>query len=289
MDEKKFLAEQFEHERSRLRAVAYRMLGSHSEADDAVQEAWLHLSRADTRSVTNLGGWLTTVVARVCLDWLRARKARREEPLGMDLPAPVGVGEEANDPEHAAILADAVSTPFGAVVHTGQVRIGEAVGVWGVGGVGTHIVQLARLVGANPIIALDLEEAVRERALELGAELAGLTHGHPTGRIAAGAFAALVALLVRDFALPEAVERVGALLPRYPGHAETARAFASAASLASLAWISMCASAKALASLSAMAIESGSSPVAHGIDQIRMVRRCRSIRRGMMTVASARK
>src|SRR4051812_5981148 len=74
--------------------------------------------------------------------------------------------------DQAAILADAVSTPFGAVVHTGQVRIGEAVGVWGVGGVGTHIVQLARLVGANPIIALDLEEAVRERALELGADFA---------------------------------------------------------------------------------------------------------------------
>lgn len=74
--------------------------------------------------------------------------------------------------DQAAILADAVSTPFGAVVHTGQVRIGEAVGVWGVGGVGTHIVQLARLVGANPIIALDLEEGVRERALEIGADFA---------------------------------------------------------------------------------------------------------------------
>src|SRR3954468_10341055 len=74
--------------------------------------------------------------------------------------------------DQAAILADAVSTPFGAVVHTGQVRIGEAVGVWGLGGVGTHIVQLARLVGANPIIALDLEEPVRQRALELGADFA---------------------------------------------------------------------------------------------------------------------
>ncbi|MBN1092901.1 zinc-binding dehydrogenase [Blastococcus sp. TML/M2B] len=74
--------------------------------------------------------------------------------------------------DQAAILADAVSTPFGAVVHTGQVRIGEAVGVWGVGGVGTHVVQLARLVGANPIIAVDLEEEVRRRALELGADFA---------------------------------------------------------------------------------------------------------------------
>jgi RNA polymerase sigma-70 factor (ECF subfamily) len=81
MDEKKFLAEQFEHERGRLRAVAYRMLGSQSEADDAVQEAWLRLSRSEAGAIDNLGGWLTTVTARVCLDMLRSRKSRREEPL----------------------------------------------------------------------------------------------------------------------------------------------------------------------------------------------------------------
>jgi RNA polymerase sigma-70 factor (ECF subfamily) len=81
MDEKKFLAEQFERERSRLRAVAYRMLGSDSEAEDAVQEAWLRLSRSDAGTIDNLGGWLTTVTARVCLDMLRSRKSRREEPL----------------------------------------------------------------------------------------------------------------------------------------------------------------------------------------------------------------
>jgi RNA polymerase sigma-70 factor (ECF subfamily) len=81
MDEKKFLAEQFERERSRLRAVAYRMLGSDSEAEDAVQEAWLRLNRSDAGTIGNLGGWLTTVTARVCLDMLRSRKSRHEEPI----------------------------------------------------------------------------------------------------------------------------------------------------------------------------------------------------------------
>ena len=82
LDQNEFLAEQFEANRARLRAVAYRMLGSTSEVDDAVQEAWLRLSRSEARAVENLGGWLTTVVARICLDMLRSRKSRREEPMG---------------------------------------------------------------------------------------------------------------------------------------------------------------------------------------------------------------
>ena len=85
MHEKKLLVEPFEANRAHLRGVAFRMLGSRSEADDAVQEAWLRLSRADAQEVENLSGWLTTVVARVCLDMLRARKARREEPVGGDV------------------------------------------------------------------------------------------------------------------------------------------------------------------------------------------------------------
>src|SRR5437660_4475281 len=88
MDEKKFLAEQFEANRAHLRAVAYRMLGSTSEVDDAVQETWLRLSRSDAGAVKNLRGWLTTVVARICLDMLRARKSRREEPMGPQTPEP---------------------------------------------------------------------------------------------------------------------------------------------------------------------------------------------------------
>jgi RNA polymerase sigma-70 factor, ECF subfamily len=88
MNERDYLAERFEEHRTRLRAVAYRMLGSLGEVDDAVQEAWLRLSRADTTGIDNLGGWLTTVVARVCLDMLRSRQSRREEPFTPDAAEP---------------------------------------------------------------------------------------------------------------------------------------------------------------------------------------------------------
>src|SRR2546423_910477 len=121
MDEHKWLAEQFEAYRTHLRAVAYRMLGSLSEADDAVQESWLRLSRSDRSGVENLGGWLTTTVARVCLDMLRSRKSRREEPLGAHLPEPVVslVGrEDAMNPEHEALLADSVGLALLVVLET---------------------------------------------------------------------------------------------------------------------------------------------------------------------------
>src|SRR5690242_17867799 len=106
MDENNFLAERFEESRPHLRAVAYRMLGSRGEADDAVQEAWLRLSRSDTDAVDNLGGWLTTVVARICLDMLRARKARREQSFGPDVPEPSVSAEDSI--ERNALLADSV-------------------------------------------------------------------------------------------------------------------------------------------------------------------------------------
>jgi RNA polymerase sigma factor (sigma-70 family) len=108
MNEYDWMAERFEAHRGHLRAVAYRMLGSLSEADDAVQEAWLKLTRADTSDVTNLGGWLTTVVGRVCLDMLRSRKARREEPLGVRVPEPIISRADGPDPEQEALLADSV-------------------------------------------------------------------------------------------------------------------------------------------------------------------------------------
>jgi len=108
MDEHDWLAERFEEHRVHLRAVAYRMLGSLSEADDAVQEAWIRLSRADTSGVENLGGWLTTVVARVCLNMLRSRNSRREEPLGVHVPEPIVSRADGVDPEHEALLADSV-------------------------------------------------------------------------------------------------------------------------------------------------------------------------------------
>ena len=103
-----WLAAQFEGHRAHLRAVAYRMLGSVSEVDDAVQEAWLRLSRTDAGEIDNLGGWLTTVVARVCLDMLRSRQSRREGPLTPDVPEPLASGTQGSSPEHEAILADSV-------------------------------------------------------------------------------------------------------------------------------------------------------------------------------------
>jgi RNA polymerase sigma factor (sigma-70 family) len=118
VDERESLADRFEANRTRLRAVGYRMLGSVSEADDAVQEAWLRLSRSDTSGVENLDGWLTTVVARVCLDMLRSRKARREEPLGPRVPEPIVSRGDEVDPEHAALLADSVGLAMLVVLET---------------------------------------------------------------------------------------------------------------------------------------------------------------------------
>src|SRR5262245_38668483 len=106
MAEQKFLTEKFEASRSHLRSVAYRMLGSVSEADDAVQEAWLRLSRADAGDVENLRGWLTTVVARICLDMLRSRKSRREEHFDPDATEPAAGEEQGGDPEREIVLAD---------------------------------------------------------------------------------------------------------------------------------------------------------------------------------------
>ena len=122
MDEHDFLAEQFEENRTHLRAVAYRMLGSLGEAEDAVQEAWLRLSRSDTSGIENLGGWLTTVVGRVCLDMLRSRRSRREEPLGEPLgarfPDPIVGRQGGIDPEHEALLADSVGLALLVVLET---------------------------------------------------------------------------------------------------------------------------------------------------------------------------
>jgi RNA polymerase sigma factor (sigma-70 family) len=118
MDERAWLTERFEEHRTRLRAVAYRMLGSLSEADDAVQEAWLRLRRADTSSVENLAGWLTTVVARVCLNMLRTRESRREDPLDVHMPDPIISHEDRVDPEQEALLGDSVGLALLVVLHT---------------------------------------------------------------------------------------------------------------------------------------------------------------------------
>jgi RNA polymerase sigma-70 factor (ECF subfamily) len=118
MDEQGWLTERFEENRPRLRGVAYRMLGSLSEAEDAVQEAWLRLNRIDTATVENLGGWLTTVVSRVCLDVLRSRKSRREEPIGGQVTEPSVARGEGTDPEGEAVLADSVGVALLVVLDT---------------------------------------------------------------------------------------------------------------------------------------------------------------------------
>ncbi|WP_406220455.1 sigma-70 family RNA polymerase sigma factor [Streptomyces decoyicus] len=118
MNDHEWLAERFEENRSHLRAVAYRMLGSVSEADDAVQEAWLRLSRSGVDGVENLGGWLTTIVGRVCLDQLRRRKARREDPLDFHVPEPVVGRLDTVDPEQEALLADSVGLALLVVLET---------------------------------------------------------------------------------------------------------------------------------------------------------------------------
>ena len=118
MQENEWLAERFEAKRTHLRAVAFRMLGSPSEADDAVQEAWLRLSRSDTSGVENLGGWLTTTVARVCLDMLRSRRSRREDSLDAYVPDPIVGGETWTDPEQSVLLAESVGLALLVVLET---------------------------------------------------------------------------------------------------------------------------------------------------------------------------
>jgi RNA polymerase sigma factor (sigma-70 family) len=118
MTEREWLADQFEANRTHLRAVAYRMLGSLAEADDAVQESWLRVSRSDMSGVDNLGGWLTTVVARICLDQLRARQARQEESLEASLPERIASLERGVDPEQEALLAESVGLALLVVLDT---------------------------------------------------------------------------------------------------------------------------------------------------------------------------
>jgi RNA polymerase sigma factor (sigma-70 family) len=152
-----WLAERFEADRARLRAVAYRLLASPSEAEDAVQEAWLRLSRADTSEVENLSGWLTTVVARVCLDMLRSRRSRRELPLPLDgefLPDPA-------DPEHEAVLAESVGMAMLAVVQ--RLAPAERVAFVLHDVFGVPFEDIAGIVGRSPVAARQLASRGRRR------------------------------------------------------------------------------------------------------------------------------
>src|SRR6266508_1167896 len=161
MDEHEWLAERFEAHRADLRAVAYRMLGDLSEADDAVQEAWLRLSRSDTRGVENLGRWLTTVVARICLDMLRLRKSRREEPLGVHLPGPIVSRQEGIDPEHEALLADSVGLALLVVLDT--LTPAERLAFVLHDMFAVPFEEIASIVGRSPAAARQLASRARRR------------------------------------------------------------------------------------------------------------------------------
>ncbi|MEU4428042.1 sigma-70 family RNA polymerase sigma factor [Actinoplanes sp. NPDC024001] len=156
-----FLAVQFESHRSHLRAVAYRMLGSLTDAEDAVQEAWLRLARTDAGDIDNLGGWLTTVVGRVCLDALRARKARREEPMEDRLPDPVISGGTGADPEQQALLADSVGLALLVVLEslTPAERLAFVLHDM----FGLPFEQIAPIVGRTPATAKKLASRARQR------------------------------------------------------------------------------------------------------------------------------
>jgi RNA polymerase sigma-70 factor (ECF subfamily) len=156
-----WFAEQFEAHRTRLRAVAYRMLGSASEADDAVQEAWLRLSRTDAGAVANLGGWLTTVVGRICLDMLRARRARREDSIGAWLPEPLVSEDLEADPAHEAELADAVGLALLVVLETLDPAERLAFVLHDMFGV--PFAEIAAIVGRSPAAARQLASRGRRR------------------------------------------------------------------------------------------------------------------------------
>jgi RNA polymerase sigma-70 factor (ECF subfamily) len=161
MTEQKFLAERFEANRTHLRKVAYRMLGSASEADDAIQEAWLRLSRSHASAVENLTGWLTTVIARVCLDMLRARKSRGEEPYGLNAPESIGSREDANDPEQDRLLADSVGLALLVVLE--MLAPAERVAFVLHDMFDLPFEDIAPIVGRSPVAARQLASRARRR------------------------------------------------------------------------------------------------------------------------------
>src|SRR5215510_2195272 len=161
MDEDQWLAARFEEHQGELRAVAYRMLGSLAEADDAVQEAWLRFSRSDVSGVDNLGAWLTTVVGRVCLNMLRSRTTRREDPLTLHLPDPVVTRAEDTDPEHQALLADSVGLAL--LVVLDMLSPAERLAFVLHDMFAVPFDQIAPIVGRSPAAARQLASRARRR------------------------------------------------------------------------------------------------------------------------------
>jgi RNA polymerase sigma-70 factor (ECF subfamily) len=161
MSDREWLAGQFEQERPHLRAVAYRMLGSASEADDAVQEAWLRLNRSDADAIENLRGWLTTVTARICLNVLRSRRTRREELVDPHVPDPIVRREDAVDPEQEALLADSIGLALHVVLETLEPAERLAFVLHDMFAVPFD--EIARMVGRTPDAARQLASRARRR------------------------------------------------------------------------------------------------------------------------------
>jgi RNA polymerase sigma factor (sigma-70 family) len=233
MDEKKFLTEEFEANRARLRAVAYRVLGSPSEADDAVQETWLRLSRSDTSGVENFAGWLTTVVARICLDMLRSRKSRREEPMGPHVPEPAAHDEHERD----ADMADTVGAALLVVLET----LGPAERLAFVlhDMFAVPFEEIAPIVGRSPAAARQLASRARRRVQGTSA-VADADLGRKRKIVEAflaasrgGDFEGLLAVLDPDvvFRADDAAQRLGSLaeIRGAAGVAETFKGRAQAA------------------------------------------------------------
>jgi RNA polymerase sigma factor (sigma-70 family) len=216
MDEHDLLAQRFEQNREHLRGVAYRMLGSLSEADDAVQEAWLRLSRSEAGGIQNLGGWLTTVVARVCLDMLRSRMSRREEPLEAQLAERVAPPTESPDPEQEALLADSVGLAL--LVVLDRLTPAERLAFVLHDMFAVSFDEIATIVGRTPTAARQLASRARRRVQGLPAVRDAERNEHREvveaflGALRRGDYEGLIAVLDPDvvFHVDEAAARPGA-------------------------------------------------------------------------------
>jgi RNA polymerase sigma factor (sigma-70 family) len=242
MDEQQWLAERFEAKRPHLRAVAYRMLGSSTEAEDAVQEAWLRLSRSDTSGVENLGGWLTTVVGRVCLDMLRSRKSRREESIETQVADPIVSGPNGADPEHSVLLAESIGLALLVVLET--LAPAERVAFVLHDLFAVPFDEIAPIVGRTPAAARQLASRARRR-VQGGAAAPDADRARQRAVVDAflaasrgGDFRALLALLDPDVVLraDSAAVQVGAA-KEVRGAAAVAETFSGRAQTAQLALV----------------------------------------------------
>jgi RNA polymerase sigma factor (sigma-70 family) len=233
IDERESLAQRFEAYRAHMQVVAFRLLGSTTEADDAIQEAWIRVSRAGTGGVDNLGGWLTTVVSRVCLNMLEARQSRREEPLDLHTPEPVVRATGGPDPEHEALLADAVGPALLVVLETLEPAERLAFVLHDVFGVPFD--EIATIVGRSPVAARQLASRAR-RHVQGSAGVPDTDRARQRAIVDAflaaarnGDFGALLALLDPDVVLRAdrtAVARPRAQLePEVRGATAVAKAF----------------------------------------------------------------